>query len=142
MIDIHLTQNKRHQIDSIANIANIAKANFNQSEIAKIIQHEKLSFSSDQRSTIPNQDFIKRRPAITLERARFGDWETDLVIGTGQKQTLVTINERASRYLVIVHTAFKTAQAVGEALMTLLKPFAYRVHTRMTNNGNEFTPHE
>ena len=37
---------------------------------------------------------------------------------------------------------FKTAQAVGDALITLLKPFAHCVHTLTTDNGKEFAQHE
>jgi IS30 family transposase len=77
-----------------------------------------------------------------LEPARFGDWEADLVIGTGQKQARVTINERVSRYSIIFYVPFKTAQAVGDALITLLKLLAHCVHTRTTDNGKEFAQHK
>ena len=45
------------------------------------------------RGTIPNQVSIDLRPNVVAERARFGGWEADLVIGAGQKQALVTMNE-------------------------------------------------
>ena len=51
----------------------------------------------ERRGTIPYQVSIDLRPAIVAERGRFGDWEGDLVIGAGQKQALVTLNERTSR---------------------------------------------
>lgn len=47
--------------------------------------------------TIANQVSIDLRPTAVAECARFGDWETDLVIGAAQKQALVTMNERTSR---------------------------------------------
>ena len=37
----------------------------------------------ERRGLIPNQVSIDLRPAIVAERARFGDWEADLVIGAG-----------------------------------------------------------
>jgi len=49
--------------------------------------------SRERRSTIPNQVSIDQRPAIVGTRERFGDWEGDLVIGAGQQQALVTLNE-------------------------------------------------
>lgn len=49
--------------------------------------------------------------------------QADLVIGAGQKQALVTINERTSRYTLIVHVPFKTAQAVSDSMISLLIPF-------------------
>ena len=96
----------------------------------------------ERRGTIPNQVSIEKRPAIVAERARFGDWEADLVIGAGQKQALVTINERTSRYALIAHVPFKTAQAVSDAMIALLNPFSTCVHTLTTDNGREFAQHE
>ena len=53
----------------------------------------------ERRGTIPNQVSIEQRPAIANSRRRFGDWEGDLVIGAGQHQALVTLNERKSKHL-------------------------------------------
>ena len=96
----------------------------------------------ERRGTIPNQVSIERRPAVVAERGRFGDWEGDLVIGAGQKQALVTLNERTSRYSLIAHVPFKTAHAVSDAMISLLTPFAAYVHTLTTDNGKEFAQHE
>ncbi len=70
------------------------------------------------------------------------DWEADLVIGAGQKQALVTINERISRYSLIAHVAFKTAELVSQAMIAMLKPYSLCVHTLTTDNGREFAQHE
>jgi IS30 family transposase len=96
----------------------------------------------ERRGTIPNQVSIELRPAIVDNRERFGDWEGDLVIGAGQQQALVTLNERKSRYSLIAHVPFKTAQAVSDAMISLLTPFAACVHTLTTDNGKEFAQHE
>jgi IS30 family transposase len=95
----------------------------------------------ERRGTIPNQVSIEQRPAIVDTLKRFGDWEADLVIGAGQQQALVTLNERKSRYALIAHVPFKTAQAVADAMISLLTPFAARVHTLTTDNGKEFAQH-
>jgi IS30 family transposase len=71
------------------------------------------------RGSIPNQVSIDLRPAVMAEHARFGDWEADLVIGAGQKQALVTINERTSRYSLIAHVPFKTAKALSGAMIAM-----------------------
>jgi len=52
----------------------------------------------ERRGMIPNRVSIDQRPAIVVDRARYGDWEADLVIGARHSQALVTINERKSRY--------------------------------------------
>lgn len=96
----------------------------------------------ERRGTIPNQVSIDQRPAIVAERLRFGDWEGDLVIGAGQQQALVTLNERTSRYSLIAHVPFKTAQLVSDAMISLLTPFAACIHTMTTDNGREFAQHE
>lgn len=96
----------------------------------------------ERRGTIPNQVSIDLRPAIVAERGRFGDWEGDLVIGAGQKQALVTLNERTSRYALMAHVPFKTAEAVSDAMISLLMPFTACVHTLTTDNGKEFAQHE
>ena len=96
----------------------------------------------ERRGTIPNQVSIEERPAVVNQRERFGDWEGDLVIGAGQSQALVTLNERTSRYSLIGHVPCKTAQAVSDAMLSLLAPFAADVHTLTTDNGKEFAQHE
>ena len=96
----------------------------------------------ERRGTIPNQVSIDLRPAVVAERGRFGDWEGDLVIGAGQQQALVTLNERTSRYTLIAHVPNKTTQAVSDAMISLLTPFAACVHTLTTDNGKEFAQHE
>ncbi|GEM_PF-2117824 len=52
------------------------------------------------------------------------------------------MNERTSRYSSIAHVPFKTAQAVSDTMIFLLKPFAPCVHTLTTDNGKEFAQHE
>ena len=96
----------------------------------------------DRRGTIPNQVSIEQRPAIVDARTRFGDWEGDTMIGAGHQQALVTLNERKSRYCLIAHVPAKTAQAVSDAVISLLTPFADCVHTLTTDNGKEFAQHE
>lgn len=64
------------------------------------------------------------------------------MIGAGQQQALVTLNERQSRYALMVHVPFKTAQAVSEAMISMLTPFADCVYTLATDNGKEFDQHQ
>ncbi len=96
----------------------------------------------ERRGTIPNQVSIELRPTIVEQRARFGDWEGDLVIGAGHQQALVTLNERTSRFTLIGKVSRKTAQSVADAMVSLLTPFADCVHTLTTDNGKEFAQHE
>ena len=97
-------------------------------------QRRKRYGSRERRGTIPNQVSIDERPAIVEGRHRFGDWEGDLVIGAGQQQALVTLNERKSRYALIGKVVRKTADAVSDTMVSLLTPFADWVHTLTTDN--------
>jgi IS30 family transposase len=96
----------------------------------------------DRCGTILNQVSIDRRPSIVGSRKRFSDWEADLIIGAGQKQALVTMNERTSRYSLFAHVPFKTAQALSDDMISMLKSFSACVLTLTTGNGREFAQHE
>ena len=76
----------------------------------------------ERRGTIIGQVSIELRPECVNRRERLGDWEANLVIGAGQKQALVPLNERRSRYSLIAHLRFKTAALVSAAISTLLTP--------------------
>jgi DNA-binding transcriptional MerR regulator len=76
------------------------------------------------------------------ELCTFTSNEGDTVIGAAHQQALVTLNERTSRYCLIAHVPAKTAQAVSDAVISLLTPFADCVHTLTTDNGKEFAQHE
>ncbi len=95
------------------------------------------------RGVIANAISIDQRPAIVDTRWRFGDWEIDLVIGAGQQQALVTLIERRSRYVLMAHVPFKTAENVSQAIIKLLNPFKNTcLHTITTDNGSEFAQHQ
>lgn len=94
------------------------------------------------RGCIPNAISIEQRPAIVDTRRRFGDWELDTVIGKNHRQALVTLVERKSRLTLIAKVTRKTADAVSEAIIRLLKPLAPWVHTLTADNGREFAGHQ
>jgi transposase, IS30 family len=60
----------------------------------------------------------------------------------GVEALVVTINERTSRYLLIAHVPFKTAELVSQAVIAVLKPYSMCVHTLTTDNGREFAQYE
>jgi len=105
-------------------------------------QRRKRRGVRERRGTIPNRVSIDQRPAIVADRARYGDWEADLVIGARHSQALVTINERKSRYALVTRFASKQAAGVSQAIIEQLKPFAKMAHTLTTDNGKEFAQHE
>ncbi len=97
---------------------------------------------TDRRGTIPNRLSIEDRPAIVDERKRIGDWEADTVIGKNHRQAIVSIVERKTGFTLIQKVERKTAQAVSQAMIALLKPYLRQVHTITSDNGREFAGHE
>jgi IS30 family transposase len=105
-------------------------------------QRKKRYGKMDRRGSIPNRLSIDDRPTIVDERKRIGDWEADTVIGKNHKQAIVSIVERKTGLTLIRKVERKTAQAVSQAMIGLLKPFLNKVHTITSDNGKEFAGHE
>ena len=97
---------------------------------------------ADRRGTIPNRLSIEQRPAIVETRSRIGDWEADTIIGKNHRQAIVSIVERKSGFTLIRKVERKTALAVSQAMIGLLKPHRKKVHTITSDNGREFAGHE
>jgi IS30 family transposase len=95
----------------------------------------------DRRGQIPNRRPLSERPAHIEGRKQIGHWECDTVIGANHKQAIVTVVERKSGYAVIAKVSNKTADLVGAAIISMLKPFAARVKTLTYDNGKEFCGH-
>ena len=97
---------------------------------------------TDKRGVIPNRQSIEQRPAIVETRSRIGDWEADTIIGKNHRQAIVSIVERKTGFTLIRKVERKTAEAVSDAMIRLLKPHRANVHTITSDNGREFASHE
>ena len=64
------------------------------------------------------------------------------MIGKGHRGALVTIVERVTNFTVSRQVDGKTAAAVTQATIALLKPLKDAVHTITADNGKEFAYHE
>ena len=96
----------------------------------------------DRRGQIPHQVSIEERPEIVEKRARLGDWEADTIIGAGKRGAIVTLVERKSRFTLLKQVTRRTAAAVEEAILDLLRPFPTSTHTITFDNGKEFSNHQ
>jgi IS30 family transposase len=105
-------------------------------------QRRKRYGKAERRGTIPNRLSIDDRPAIVETRSRIGGWEADTVIGKNHRQAIVSIVERKTGFTLIRKVERKTAQAVSQAMIVLLKPYRKKVHTITSDNGKEFAGHE
>jgi IS30 family transposase len=98
--------------------------------------------SYDRRGILKNRVSIDERPAIVDTRQRLGDWEVDTIIGKGHHQAIVSLVERKSRLALLRKVESKTAQAVADAVIELMKSLPVRTHTITADNGKEFADHE
>jgi IS30 family transposase len=96
----------------------------------------------DRRGKLKNRVSIDQRPAIVDARQRLGDWEVDTIIGKGHRHAIVSLTERKSRLALLRKVERKTAQAVADAVIELLKFLPVRTHTITADNGREFADHE
>jgi len=98
--------------------------------------------SYDRRGKLKNRVSIDERPAIVDTRQRLGDWEVDTIIGKGHRHAIVSLTERKSRLALLRKVECKTAQAVADAVIELMKSLPIRTHTITADNGKEFADHE
>jgi IS30 family transposase len=94
----------------------------------------------DRRGKIPNRKSIEERPEIVQQRARFGDWEVDLVLGKDQQGVIVTLTERKSRFTLLQGVSSKQADLVSQTVITLLK-WVVPLESITADNGKEFADH-
>lgn len=73
-----------------------------------------------QRPTIPHRVSIHQRPSVINERARYGDFEGDLMIFSETKKVLAVFVDRKTRRVVAVVNEDKTAKEMEFALHELI----------------------
>ncbi|TFD82415.1 IS30 family transposase [Cryobacterium psychrophilum] len=85
---------------------------------------------------------IHDRPTVIEDRAQFGHWEADSVLGAGGTGGLHTSVERTSRYLAAVKIPAITARATLEAQQAMFTTMpAHAVKSVTADNGSEFAYH-
>lgn len=105
-------------------------------------KYQKRCNGKRSRGQIRNRVGIEERPDVVEEKSRIGDWEIDTVIGKGHSGALVTIVERLTQFTLVANVPDKSAEAVTEATIRLLKPYSSVLHTITADNGKEFAYHE
>ena len=94
------------------------------------------------RGQIKARAAINGRPEIVNQRARFGDWEGDTVVGKQRRGGLVTLVERKSGFALAGLVKRLRAKNVSRCFQRLtgLLPSGLR-HTSTFDNGKEFADH-
>ena len=89
------------------------------------------------RGVIPGRVDISERPSIR----RVGDWEVDTILGARHLGAIVSVVDRATKYVLLAFVPRRTAGAVGAAIVDLLMPWKALTHTITADNGKEFAGH-
>lgn len=103
-------------------------------------RRRKPRFKAVRKPRIKNRRGIETRPKIVELKKRFGDLEIDTIIGRHHNGAILTVVDRASKYLWAKFIGRKTAENVNLALLELLK--GINVKSITADNGPEFTYHE
>ena len=100
------------------------------------------SLQKIKRICIPNRVSIHKRPAEVSEKNSFGHWEGDLVIFSNQRENLITLRERKSRFFMAIKNPSKQAENTAE---NIIRKFRGRkkilIETLTLDNGGEFAMH-
>jgi IS30 family transposase len=95
------------------------------------------------RSRIPDRVCIDQRDPAVEDRTIPEHWESDLIIGAGQKSAIGTIVERTTRFLIIVFLRGRTAPEVRKAFARELRRLPQHLRLSLTHdNGLEMAQHK
>ena len=85
---------------------------------------------------------ISERPASVEDRAVPGHWEGDLLFGT-PKSCIVTLVERATRYVMLVKVPSKDTRTVTAALQRTIRRLPTQLRRSLTwDRGSELSAHK
>lgn len=106
-------------------------------------KHKWRGFAKD-RTRIPNRKDISERPQEVNEKARPGDWESDLVISNRKgRGAVATFAERHCLYFKAILVANQSADEMVRASNEALGHLPAHMRLTMTHdNGREITKHE
>ena len=97
-----------------------------------------------QAGAVQNMTMIDKRPPEVETKAQAGDWEGDLIIGTGSTSAMVTLRERKTQYGLIVNLPVDhTAATVNAAVVAAFTPLPAHLKRTLTwDQGTEMARHQ
>jgi IS30 family transposase len=135
---------RAHSISHDAIYAYIGKMRDDGGNLHHNLRHQgrkrKWHGTAEKRGLIPNRQGIEKRPKAVDRKERFGDWESDLVVGESAVATFV---ERLSKLLRAVLLQDRTAEEMTRAAREIFTDMPIELKRTMTHdNGKEISDHE
>lgn len=101
-------------------------------------QRRKRYGAYDSRGRLAGKRHISTRPSGVEGRRRYGHWEIDTVVGTGDRDCIVTLVERKSGWVEIGKLPNRTAAELNRRTAKLIARHGKRFKTITADNGTEF----
>ena len=108
---------------------------------SKVIEHriKKYRYGSKTYLKDPNRKSIHDRPFELDDYSVTGHYEIDLVISSGKKGGVLTMNHRATMKYYCIHVSNKRASTINKALRSLINKIgAANILSLTSDNGSEF----
>ena len=93
------------------------------------------------RGIIPRRIDISQRPKIVEEKTRIGDWEVDTIVGSGGKSVILSMVDRATKFVILCKVEDRKAESIKRAMIQRFYSIRTQVLTITADNGKEFAKH-
>lgn len=135
---------RAHSVSHDSLYAYIANVRHEGGVLHRYLRHQgrkrKWHGTAEKRGLIPNRQGIEKRPKAVDRKERFGDWESDLVVGESAVATFV---ERRSKVFRAVLLKDRTAEEMTRAAREVFTDIPIELkHTMTHDNGKEISDHE
>jgi IS30 family transposase len=94
--------------------------------------------SKDSRGVLRGKRHISERPAIVETRSELGHWEGDTIMGPSRYDSVLTLVERKSGFVIIKKLKNQKSDHVAHAAIRAIKRHAQKFKTITLDNGTEF----
>jgi len=93
---------------------------------------------NDSRGRLAGKKLIAERPGAVELRQQIGHWEMDTVMGHGSQDCIVTLVERVTGMVLIGKLEDRTAEALTQRVVMLIRRYHWLFKTITADNGTEF----
>jgi len=108
-------------------------------ELRRRYKRRKRHYGLERRGRLQGKRMIDERPAEVESRHVPGHWEIDTVMGaSSERPCIVTLVERATGYVLIGKLPNRTAKALNQRTIAMMRAASASFRTITSDNGTEF----